>query len=508
MNEHKAITLPNFYKPSELMGIFKNFFSHKGINASVLCLQGIYFKSDKVYGNAAWDQLRDENTSESLTVIVPISLRNDLQNGNLISVYGTLDRRVQNNGSIQFLLNVSRIEKVKDIAISEDEVKRAECRRKKGELGYKNVDGILENKLFANQRPKVALIYADTSITNSDFEKGLAAAKSNIDFVESRISFANSKALCTLLKTLDNQDYDLIAIIRGGGSGMEKLDDIAVVETLTNLKIGWIYGVGHEKENLFIRNIADKVIPIPFALGTYFRDTVESVIQKRNNSRAVLVQEVKKQYEKQIEDSNKKNQELTKQLESLQKQNKEQSEASQKQIAALTKAHEESQKQMKNQAEQFQKATEEAQKQMKIQAEASQKQIAALTKAHDEVQKQMKNQAEQFQKTTEEAQKQAKSQSEAAEKVNKELQERLEKQGKVLADMTEQQKKQQGDFNKNLSQMQETNKGLQASVTKMTNELMTAREKISELENQKPSTTGYIVAIVILVILALIGFMK
>ena len=465
MQDNKAIVPPNFYKPSELMGIFKNFFSHKEINASVLCLQGIYFKSDKVYGNAAWDQLRDENTSESLTVIVPVSLRNDLQNGYLISVYGTLDRRVQNNGSIQFLLNVSRIDKVKDIAVSEDEVKRAECRRRKGELGYKNVDSILENKLFVNQRPKVALIYADTSITNSDFEKGLAAAKSSIDFVESRISFANSQALCTLLKSLDSQDYDLIAIIRGGGSGIEKLDDIAVVETLTNLTTAWIYGVGHEKENLFIRNIADKVIPIPFALGTYFRDTVENVIQKRNNSRAVLVQEVKKQYEKQIEDSNKKNQELTKQLESLQKQNKEQAETSQKQIAALTKAHEESQKQMKNQAEQFQKATEEAQKQ-------------------------------------------AKSQSEAAEKVNKELQERLEKQGKVLADMTEQQKKQQGDFNKSLSQMQETNKGLQASVTKMTNELMTARQKISELESQKPSTTGYIVAIVILVILVLIGFMK
>ena len=465
MQDNKAIVPPNFYKPSELMGIFKNFFSHKEINASVLCLQGIYFKSDKVYGNAAWDQLRDENTSESLTVIVPVSLRNDLQNGNLISVYGTLDRRVQNNGSIQFLLNVSRIDKVKDIAVSEDEVKRAECRRRKGELGYKNVDSILENKLFVNQRPKVALIYADTSITNSDFEKGLAAAKSSIDFVESRISFANSQALCTLLKSLDSQDYDLIAIIRGGGSGIEKLDDIAVVETLTNLTTAWIYGVGHEKENLFIRNIADKVIPIPFALGTYFRDTVENVIQKRNNSRAVLVQEVKKQYEKQIEDSNKKNQELTKQLESLQKQNKEQAETSQKQIAALTKAHEESQKQMKNQAEQFQKATEEAQKQ-------------------------------------------AKSQSDAAEKVNKELQERLEKQGKVLADMTEQQKKQQGDFNKSLSQMQETNKGLQASVTKMTNELMTARQKISELESQKPSTTGYIVAIVILVILVLIGFMK
>lgn len=56
--------------------------------------------------------------------------------------------------------------------------------------------------------------------------------------------------------------------------------------------------------------------------------------------------------------------------------------------------------------------------------------------------------------------------------------------------------------------MQETNKGLQASVTKMTNELMNARQKITELESQKLSTTDSFVAIVILVILTIIEFMK
>lgn len=73
-------------------------------------------------------------------------------------------------------------------------------------------------------------------------------------------------------------------------------------------------------------------------MGTYFRDLVESVIQKRNNSRAVLVQEVKQQYEKQIEDSNKKNVELTKQLEVIQRQNKEQTEKLNKQIMEQTSA--------------------------------------------------------------------------------------------------------------------------------------------------------------------------
>lgn len=337
MLDNKTIVANNFYKPSELLGIFKNFLSNKEINTNVVCLQGIYWKSDKIYGGTAYDKLKDESSSEELTIIVPITLRDDLKNGNLVTVYGILDRNITNYGAIQILVKISRVEKVKEIVISEDEVKRAELRRKKEELGYKNVDGILENKLFDGKKPQVALIYAGTSITNADFEKGLVAAKSNIDFKEHRVSFSDSVSLCALIHSLDNGCFDIIAIVRGGGSGIEKLDDPSVVEVLSNLKTAWIYGVGHEKENLFIRNIADKVIPIPFALGTYFRDSVESVIQKKNNSRAVLVQEVKKQYEKQIEDSNKKNQELTKQLQTLtkaqednQKLNKEQIEAAQK----------------------------------------------------------------------------------------------------------------------------------------------------------------------------------
>ncbi len=238
---------------------------------------------------------------------------------------------------------------VKDIAISEDEVKRAELRRKKGELGFKNVDGILENKLFNEKKPQVALIYAGASITNADLEKGLVAAKSNIDFKEYRVSFSDSASLCSLICSLDNGSFDIIAIVRGGGSGIEKLDELSVIEVLTNIKTAWIYGVGHEKENLFIRNIADKVIPIPFALGTYFRDTVESVIQKRNSSRAVLVQDVKKQYEKQIEDSNKKNQELTKQLQVLTKTQEDNQKISKEQIEASQKANKDLQERLDKQ---------------------------------------------------------------------------------------------------------------------------------------------------------------
>ena len=286
----------------------------------------------------AYDLLRDENSTDEITLVVPLSLRGNLKNGNLVSVYGTIDRKLQPKGFIQILLSVTRIDKIKELAISEDEIKRVELRRIKSERGYRNVDSLLENKLFIGRRPIVALLYAGTSITNADFEKGLVAAKSYIDFHEYRASFSKAVELRTILLQLDQKGYDVIAIIRGGGSGIERLDDVLIAETLVNLRTAWIYGVGHEKENLFIRNLADKVVPIPFALGTYFRDLVESVIQKRNNSRAVLVQEVKQQYEKQIEDSNKKNMELTKQLEVIQRQNKEQTEKLNKQIMEQTSA--------------------------------------------------------------------------------------------------------------------------------------------------------------------------
>lgn len=364
-----------FYKPSEVLNIIRNFISPKSINTKVTCLHGVYWKSDKTYKNIAYDKLKDENSVEEITIITPLSLRDNLKNGNLIYIYGTLDYKLNTNGSILVQLKASRVDKIKEAIISEDEIKRIEYRRLKQEKGYKNVDEILENKLFIGNRPQVALIYANTSITDSDFEKGLVAAKSHIDFKEHRINFANSTNLCNILNQLDVKDFDIIAIVRGGGSGLEKLDDPIIVKTLTNLETAWIYGVGHEKENLFIRNIADKVIPIPFALGTYFRDSVESVIQKKNNSRAILVKEIQEQYQKQIDDSNKKNKELVKQLESFQKQNKEQ-------IDTATKANKNLQEQLTKQT----KTLTDIQSQQKKQQEESDKHLSEMLKTNNKLQ--------------------------------------------------------------------------------------------------------------------------
>lgn len=347
------ITVQHF-KPSEIIGILRNHLATGQVNQRVVCLRGIYFKGTYVnpYFHTATDRLVDESSSDELSLTMPLNLRDDLENGNVITVHGILDRSITNKGLIQIVLKVTEVEKIKELAMSEDEIKRTELRRIKSEKGFKNVDSILESLLYQDKRPKVALIYAESSITNEDFEKGVQAARTHIDFTEYRESFARTKSFCQKLKQLDAMNFDVIAIIRGGGAGLEALDEVELLETLVNLNTAWIYGAGHEGEKLFILNIADKAIAIPHALGTYFRDITDGVIQKRNNSRAALVKEVEGQFKKQIEDSNKKNQALTKQLEEVTKKHNEQ-------VQALTKAQTEATKQHKEQVEAIQKQHKE-----------------------------------------------------------------------------------------------------------------------------------------------------
>jgi hypothetical protein len=369
----------NLFKPSEIIGILRNHLATGQVNQRVVCLRGIYFKGSYVnqYYHTATDRLVDESTSDELSLSMPLNLRDDLENGNVITVHGILDRSITNKGLIQIVLKVTEVEKIKELAVSEDEIKRTELRRIKSEKGFKNVDSLLESLLYQDKRPQIALVYAETSITNDDFEKGVQAARTHIDFKEYRVSFAKTKAFCLTLKQLDAMNYDVIAIIRGGGAGLEALDEVELLETLVNMNTAWMYGAGHEGEKLFILNIADKAIAIPHALGTYFRDITDGVVQKRNNSRAALVKEVEGQFKKQLEESNKKNKELLTQIEKMTKQQQEQTKANKENIDKL---NEQNKKNLETQQKKNDEVLAKFQAQSKQQMEQSQKQNTALQK--------------------------------------------------------------------------------------------------------------------------------
>ena len=464
------------YKPSELLGIFTSYLSQTDVNRKVIYLRGIYLKNPKhdPRWNSRYDTLRDEDTQTEITLQIPQRLCDNLKDGNLVQVGGVLGRRAQNNCHIQLMLVVSRIDVVQEQAIDESEIKRIELRQKKASVGFKNVDSLLEQLLYTDQRPQVALVFAQTSITMSDFEAGINAAKSAIDFTERRVNFSNSQELVRTLQALDEFDFSIIALVRGGGGGIEKLDDLDVLESIVNLKTPIIAAIGHVEEKLFIKQLVDKCAPTPNGLGQYFSELVETVSEKKTKSRAVLTEQIKKQFKDQLEAGKKQNEEL------------------QKKLAVLTKNQEEATKKHNEQVQALTKAQEEATKKHGEQVQAAQKQNTQL-------QEQLKN-------------------------IQKTHKEQLDKLTEAQKTQQEQQKKQAEELSKNLTKMQETNSQLQKNLQTVTTQntetqkqLMSAVERSKDLERQlseaKAGNGGNgwkviaIVAIVALIVLLVIHLM-
>lgn len=333
------------YKPSEVIAIFNEILSRQNIQTGgkLVCIRGIYV-ANRV--NPQWaycyDTLRDETNQDELTIRISNIQRQELTNGNLVDILGTFSRQINNKGQIQLVLNVSRLNIVQNQVLNEVEMKHIELRQQKVMKGFKNVDAILEELLYKDERPRVALIFAASSITLSDFEAGINAAKATIDFKEYRVSFANTVDLCKCLRSVDLANYSAIALVRGGDKGIDKLDDPTVLKTVISLNTPFISAVSHADVKLFIKQVADKVISTPNGLGQYFSELVESVTEKKNKSHAVLMERIHKQYQHQLEDRKKQNKELQDQLSKqnetlikLQEQQKKQQEDSNKQIYEL-----------------------------------------------------------------------------------------------------------------------------------------------------------------------------
>ena len=375
MSEGEVVTTGNtslvVYNPSEIFGMYNDFLARQG--GKIICLRGIFHSgTGHPYGSYYYDSISDQYSGQELGIKIPESLRSFLSDGNLVDLAGVIERKLNQKGFIQLTLNVTRSSIVQEQTVSEEDIKRIEIRNR----GFKNVDLILESKLMSGERPNVALVFAESSITDSDFNAGKDAASAQMDFSEHRVNFAKADGLCHALQSLDSCNYDVIALIRGGGSGIEHLDDINVLETVSMMDTPIICAIGHVEDKLFIKYISDKVAPTPNGLGAYFKDLVESVSQKRNNSRAVLTKQIESQFKAQIETAKKQNAELqgkidqlTKNAEAAQKLHKEQIDAANKQNADLQKKIEN----MNKVAADGQKTTEEQMGKLNSQLAALQK---------------------------------------------------------------------------------------------------------------------------------------
>lgn len=309
---------PTYFTPAEVSSLFRSYIERAKKN-DIMWVRGIYTpktrQSDKY--TFAIDELQDKDNDCSIKLLVADGIRRQLVPGSLVAVGGVLEPYLFSNGTISVQLRVTRVETLQEHPVSDDDLRRAALARTKAEQGYKAVDAHLEHVLYdGSRKPRVALLFAQTSITADDFRAGAGSAVAQIDFDELRLTFT-PKAIADYLRQIDAEGYDAIALIRGGGSGLDALDAPEVLEAVARMHTPTIAAVGHAADQLFVKTLADKTVATPTVLGHYFAAIVEHITEVRTRSRAVLVEDVRKQYAQQLAEADKKNAALLQRVDTL-----------------------------------------------------------------------------------------------------------------------------------------------------------------------------------------------
>ena len=176
------------YTPQEVLSIFRE---QLRTPAKVVVLEGIYYQNHRSgnYGGYFYDVLRGQNDTFEIRAIVPLAIREKLNSGTLVQLAGTISKEVRNQSMIELQFHVTRYDVIQEDIVTDQQQQLLQLLSEKSSSGYRNVDSLLESILFRNNRPRVALLFASGSITDVDFQRGLEAASSHIDFVKHDVPF-------------------------------------------------------------------------------------------------------------------------------------------------------------------------------------------------------------------------------------------------------------------------------------------------------------------------------
>jgi F0F1-type ATP synthase assembly protein I len=217
-----------------------------------------------------------------MTLKVPEPYRKMLRNGTIYELEGTIDRKFIDDNELNIYLSfrLTRIVGEEAPLIDEKGWESVEILRARHAKSRHNIDALLRTCFKNNQRPRVAMIYGSTGITIKDVEEGMAEQWQNYEITKAPINLSSKEEITETLRRLDDSGaYDLIAVFRGGGAGLEIFSDNDIARAVVQMKTPIVTGIGHADDKPFIEGVADQACITPTALGHYLRETARATIK-------------------------------------------------------------------------------------------------------------------------------------------------------------------------------------------------------------------------------------
>ncbi|WP_276875295.1 exodeoxyribonuclease VII large subunit [Chryseobacterium joostei] len=384
--EDQEVSYP-VYSPASVIGIFSNALK---LNATVnlIYLKGRYaFGGGKSYGNYYYDHLFSESDHTSIGIRISSLLRSKVSNNEVYTLRGFIEKNIKNS-SIELRFVVDEIIQQEEKSISEEELERYGLIQKKLETGSKDLETLIRDKMLKDETIRVANIYGNNAIVQKDFSEGLDVSSKYFHISEYTCNITSSTAIISKLKEVADLNYDIVALVRGGGDrqSMETFNDLSLSELFIAMQPITVTAIGHTVDETLLDKLADKRFHLPHDYGAGLHAIAEKLSHERSNSRALLIDEVKKDVTKQFSEQvetlekqlKKKNEEFTE----AQKTYKEQIENHNKTFSDQLKIRNEEFQKLQlasaKQLEDLQKNFQEQQKQRQAEMESYKKEIAVL----------------------------------------------------------------------------------------------------------------------------------
>jgi hypothetical protein len=264
--------------------------------ATPFLMKGLYRQtSATLYGGYYYGRLHSTSGGYEITVRVPEKIKPAPTNGEHYVFSGYLTKRPKRKGHVDLVFSVTTVEGREPQEFS----RIISIYQQKAIQGYRDVEARIKRKIISGERVRIARIYGHASIVDKDVDAAFNQIASYMeiveqcyDFTDCRVSMGSPADIEKELQKLAQEDYDLIAILRGGGSNLSVFDDLTLAETAAALKIPLIVGIGHEVDKPFVQVIADKSCATPTAFGYFLRDTASAALAERKQIESDKVQQL------------------------------------------------------------------------------------------------------------------------------------------------------------------------------------------------------------------------
>ncbi|WP_263603470.1 exodeoxyribonuclease VII large subunit [Chryseobacterium sp. PET-29] len=341
------------YSPASVIGIFSNALK---LNATVnvICLKGRYsFGGGKAYGNYFYDLLFSEGDHVSIGVRISSLLRSKMINNEIYTLRGYIEKSIKNS-SIELRFVVDEIIQQEEKSISEEELQRYELIQKKLQTGSKDLEILIRDKMLKDEKVKIANIYGNNAIVHKDFSEGLDVSVQYFEIDDHSCNITSATAIISKLNEISSMEYDIVALVRGGGDrqSMETFNNSQLSELFIELNTLTITAIGHTVDETLLDKLADKRFHLPHDYGAGLHAIAEKLSLERSNSRALLIDEVKKDVSKQFSEQVKT---LTEQLSKRNEEFQKLQESSVKQLQDTQKNFAEQEMKRKEEMESYKK---------------------------------------------------------------------------------------------------------------------------------------------------------